>query len=335
MDRMRLYDILYALTAEGGREEALFGACGPAAREAFRRSLAGNSFPELWFEVPLAGGPWLDFHSLTSYGDVAGTRAAFARHGGTYADALAWFARQEPGKVRQLALSYDTHVRDVEHPAVQLLVDGPDPSAPLAFLEAAGRPYLRGPYTAFTRAMPRIWYACYVGVFPGREAAGEPWLRVECIVGDRCQRAYADDAGALRNHLECIGMGEFGGELVSGVQEIARSPFPLELQFNVGPDGTALPALSASVRFQPKDWADVNRLEQIGRLASWLQARNLVDGRFGLLAQTTFAKRVERDGESATTSCFPAFVKLRYREGLPPDAKAYLMARAQKGGERI
>ena len=332
---MKLYDILYALAAEGGREKALFGDCGPAAREAYQRSLAGDGFPELWFEAPLAGDPWLDFHSLTSYGDVAGAKAAFAGHGGAYADALAWFARQEPGKVRQLALSYDTSKGDVERPAVQLLVDGPDPSVPPAFLEAASRPELRGAYAGFARAMPSGWYACYVGVFPGREAAGDPWLRVECIVGDGCQRAYADDAGALRSHLAGIGMGELDGGLVSGVQGLARSPFPLELQLNVGSDGTALPALSASVRFQPRDWESDGGRAAIGHLATWMQERGLADGRCGLLPQTAFAKRVERDGESATLSCFPAFVKLRYREGLPPDAKAYLMARVQKGGERI
>ena len=108
MDRMRVYDIIYALAARDGREEALFGGCRQPAREAFQRSLAGEGFPELWFEIPLAGDPWLDFHALTSHGDVAGTQAAFAGHGGAYASALAWFAAQKPGKVRQLALSYDT-----------------------------------------------------------------------------------------------------------------------------------------------------------------------------------------------------------------------------------
>ena len=241
MDRARIYDIIYALAAKGGREEALFGSCGPAAREAFARSLTGDAFPELWFEIPLAGKPWMDFHALVSYEDVAGARAAFAGHGGAYAEALAWFAAQGPDKVRQLALSYDTHVGNIEAPAVQLLVDGPDPAVPLAFLAAASRPDLRDAYSGFTRAMPSEWYACYTGVFPGRDAAdADPWLRVECIVGDECQQAYAEDAAALREHLASVGMGEFDDSLVSGIQELARSSFPLEFQFNVGADGAAL-----------------------------------------------------------------------------------------------
>ena len=126
MDRTRVYDIIYALAARDGREAALFGNCGPAAREAFARSLAGEAFPELWFEVPLAGEPWMDFHSLVSHDDVAGTRASYAGHGGAYAGALSWFAGQEPQTVRQLALSYDTHAGDVDRPAVQVLLDGRD-----------------------------------------------------------------------------------------------------------------------------------------------------------------------------------------------------------------
>lgn len=53
MDHMKLYDIIYALAAQGEREAALFGTCASATREAPRRSLTGETFPELWFEIPL------------------------------------------------------------------------------------------------------------------------------------------------------------------------------------------------------------------------------------------------------------------------------------------
>lgn len=331
MDRTMVYDMLYAIAAQGEREGALFGSYGAAAREAFVRSLVGEAIPELWFELPLLGEPWFDLHALTAYGDVAGTQATFAGHRGAYADALAWFAGQAPGTVRQFALSYDSHLGDVEHPAVQLLVNGPDPSVPQAFLGAAGRADLQAPYGEFVRAMPSGWYACYAGVFPGREAAGaRAFVRVECIVGDSCQRLYASEAQALRGDLARIGLEDVDGGLVDGVQELARSSFPLELQFDVGPDGMALPVLSASVRFQPGDWSDPARMGEIGRLAGWMQARGLADGRCALLARTAFAKRLKKADESVVLSCFPAFAKLRWREGCPPDAKAYLMARAAR-----
>ena len=332
MDRTFIYDLLYALVAQNGREAALFGACGPIAHEAFERSLVADAFPELWFELPLLGEPWLDLHALTSYRDVAGKQATFAGLSGVYNDALAWFAGQAPGKVRQLALSYDTHAGDVGSPAVQLLVNGPDPTVPQNFLAAAHRAELQAAYKSFVRAMPAQWYACYTGVFPGRDAAGtDPWVRVECIVGAQCQQAYANDISALAKHLASIGMHNMGSDLVVGVQELAKLPFPLELQFNVRPDGTALPALSASVRFQPRDLLNLSRRDVLLRLLGWVQARGLADDRCELLPQTVFAKRAQRAGEAVTISCLPAFIKLRWREGYSPDAKAYLIAQANRG----
>ena len=329
MDYLKLYDIIYALAARDGREAALFGDCASAAREAFSRSLAGAEFPELWFELPLTGDPWLDFHALTSYKAVAGTEASFSGQGGAYADALAWFAGQEPHKVRQLALSYDTSVGDVDHPAVQLLMDREGLAVTLEFLEAAGRSDAKDSFRTFASGIPREWYACYVGAFPGRdEIDSSPWVRVECIVGGEDQQAYARDAGALREHLAQVGIAEIDDEAIGCMQVLARSPFPLELQFNVNPSGMALPVVSASVRFQPKDWTDDAQRAEIGRLVAWMQGRGLADGRCKQVVETTFSKRVAHDGESALLSCFPAFVKLRWRKGESIDAKAYLMAGA-------
>jgi hypothetical protein len=83
------------------------------------------------------------------------------------------------------------------------------------------------------------------------------------------------------------------------------------------------------VRFKPEDWLDQERLGEIGRLASWAQAQGLADERWKLLKDVLIAKRVTRKGASAMLACFPAFVKLRWREGRPMDAKAYLLAEVQ------
>lgn len=73
-----IYDIIYALMAQEGREAALFGDGAPLAHEAFERSLAGAAFPELWFELPLAGDPWFD---VTRAGAAGSTFAASLRFG--------------------------------------------------------------------------------------------------------------------------------------------------------------------------------------------------------------------------------------------------------------
>ena len=340
MNRELMYQFIYGLAASNGREQELFGGCGPAAYEAFVRSLVAKGFPELWFELPLAGEPWLDLHALISYEDVAGTQPAFAGLGGVYADGLAWFASQKPGKVRQLALSYDSSRGEVERPALQLLVNGPDASVPEAFLRAAGRADAVADYHAFVGRMPQEWYACYVGVFPSRDVAGSsPWTRVECIVRDEAQQAYARDVERLRADLAKVGLASGGAEgpdnplddeALACIQELARSPFPLEFQFNVGTDGLAQPCLSASVRFQGPDWTDVGQRAEAERLYALAQDWGLADDRWRLLRDTAFAKSATRNGVVTRLVCFPAFIKLRWRAGERPDAKAYLMAWAEE-----
>ncbi|MEE0026575.1 MAG: hypothetical protein U0J70_03215 [Atopobiaceae bacterium] len=41
---------------------------------------------------------------------------------------------------------------------------------------------------------------------------------------------------------------------------------------------------------------------------------------------TVYANRVAFAGKSARLYCYPAFIKLRWRDGEPLDAKAYLVA---------
>ncbi|MDO4537165.1 MAG: hypothetical protein Q4B54_03305, partial [Coriobacteriales bacterium] len=61
---LAIYDALYSLAADEGREEALFGSCAPLAREAFCRSELRDmdEFPLLWFELFLTGEPRFDLH---------------------------------------------------------------------------------------------------------------------------------------------------------------------------------------------------------------------------------------------------------------------------------
>lgn len=321
IERERLYDLIYALAACDGRDAKLFGRGTSAAREAFARGLCGDAFPELWFEVPLAGDAWFDVHMLVSRESMRGDKA-FAGLEGAYADALAWFTRSEG--TRQLALSFDSSTGDASHPAVQLLLNTEGMATTQGFLSAVGRADLADPYQSFVDRMPKNWYACYSGVFPARPGAG--WVRVECIVDEKAQRSYANGPESLSAHLAQVGIGDVDGKMLSHACELARSPFPLELQFDVGKDGHALPRLGASVRFQPQDWTDSGALEHVERLFLKAEEWGIADGRWRCLRETAFAMRTALGKEAVTLWCFPAFLKVRWRDGDGLDAKAYLMA---------
>ena len=264
---------------------------------------------------------------LVAHGDRY-EHASFAGLGGAYADALAWFANSED--TRQLALSFDTGRGVVDKPAIQLLMERRNVDTACDFLAAAGRADLTDAYRSFMHAMPSAWYACYLGVFPARTSKDcevrANWLRVECIVGHELQHAYAQDAELLRAHLEQVGLLELGDTLIPRVQELARSSFPLEFQFDVDADGGAMPTFSASVRFSAKDWQSASQRAAIDQQWQRAQDWGLADDRWRQLASTVYANRVAFAGKSARLYCYPAFIKLRWRDGEPLGAKAYLVA---------
>lgn len=329
MDNRVLYDILYALAASNGREQALFGKCASAARKAFACSTAGG-FPEIWFEVPLLGTPRFDLHALTHCGTLDPEKMCPAEETGGFPEVFSWFARQGQN-ARQLALSWDLMPDRTPSAAIQLLVGGKDPDTVTGFLSAAGREDAAERYRLFSGRMPGDWFACYFGVFPGRPGSN---LRVECIPAPHLQGAYAKDPELLRKHLEQAGIRGFGDTLLSRSRLLAGTPFRLEFQFDVGADGLAGPVFGASLRFAcpPGDdtWQCFDANGEAGRLMEQVQAWGLADGRWRLLNDTMFAMRVTREGEARRLFCFTAFVKLRWRNGEPLDAKAYLMADAQK-----
>ncbi len=325
-DRRMLYDIIYALAAKDGRESALFGTCAPVAKEAFCRSLVGDTFPELWFELPLAGDPWFDLHSLVSHADIAGTNVRYAGHEGRYDDALTWFASCEEG-VRQLAMSYDVSSGDIDCPAVQLLVDRRGSDVVGGFLGAVGRPEALDAWRTFCRNMPDSWYACYTGVFPGRvQRAFAPFLRMECIVNAAMRHEYVRNGPALAGHLRDVGGFWANDTLVVQCQQLVTSPFPFEFQFDVQEDGSAGPTLGASVRFHTADWMDAGARGSMAQLMDRVSSWGLADDRWRLLADMVYAKRVTLDDKAVSLYCYPAFLKLRWRDGAPLDAKAYLIA---------
>lgn len=245
-------------------------------------------------------------------------------------EAFAWFARRGP-EARQLALSWDVSAGDLGQPAVQLLVNTRDPEVTCGFLEAAGRPDATGAYRTFAGRLPRDWYACYAGVFPRRTV---PFLRVECIPTAGLQQAYATNPELLGEHLRQTGLGQLGDTLVPWCQRLAGTPFQLEFQFDVDPRGSARGTVGASVRFAAPvgygAWKPFRPDAEGGELMRQAMERGLVDERWRLLADTAFATRLRHDGASALLYGYPAFFKLRWRDGEPLDAKVYLIAGVQQ-----
>lgn len=326
MDYLTLYSIIYALAARGGREAALFGPTAPRSQEAFSQSMVEDVFPELWFEMPLMGEPWFDLHALTSRDSLRPDMNFTDQTTGGYPHVFEWFSRQEDA--RQLALSWDIGSRDATTPAIQLLLKRSNMDVMCEFLEVVGRPDVTDAYRSFIRRMPRDWFACYTGTFPNRPGTA---VHVECIPSAGMQDAYAQDPSLLEDHLHQAGITDLGDTLLSRCHLMAQMPFQLEFQFEVLADGSVGSTFGASVRFAPPT-LETPRMDSFqedgaaGKLMELVESWGLADERWHLLQGTSFSKRATRGEESMAIYAFPAFIKLRWREGKPLDAKTYLMA---------
>jgi hypothetical protein len=162
-------------------------------------------------------------------------------------------------------------------------------------------------------------------VFPGRSGArGVDWSRAECIVPDELQADYVRDADLLRADLEGVGIDFLDDEAIEDLRSLADSGFRIEFQFNVGADGSALPVLSASVRFEVEDWLDDERRRGIFGLARWLMRKGYADERILEFPKMLIATKVKHGDDARVVRSYPAFLKLRWRKGMAPDGKGYL-----------
>lgn len=326
LDYFEIYDAIYMLAADEGCEEALFGSCKTLAREAFQRSLMGDEFPIIWFEVPLAGDPRFDLHVSTSRKALnKGVKLAPAATN-SYDELFRWYAEEETGG-NGLAFAYDVCEGRIDTPAIHVNVnDSPLSDMDRFFTLAADKGAARC-YDDFVSRLPQGWRVWYAGVHPGRP--GMP-VRVDCFVHRKLREAYARDVSLLERDLRACGFTSIGPALLSLAEPILESPFSLELQFDVMRDDAVGPTLGISASFPTMPGAAMRSLfsedEAAGILMRKTELLGLADERWHHIPNATFAKSVNLDGDTLLLYCLPTFEKLRMRHGEPLDAKVYLYA---------
>ena len=196
VDAVMLYETLYSLASKSSADQ-LFGLNSPLAQEAFRRALAGQEMPIIWFEVPLSGAPRFDLHVAHS-NDALHKGALFAADAmDGNGELLNWYAsnqRQGGG----LALAYDVGDGRVEAPAVHVNVNGASAFDAKGFFNCVCRADATALYERFIKRLPQGWRVWYFGVHPGR--LGAP-VRVDCFVDKALKQRYAVDSAKFKEDL--------------------------------------------------------------------------------------------------------------------------------------
>ena len=328
LDQLILYDTIYELAADEGRAEVLFGTCAPLAHKAFKRSLIGEGFPIVWFEVPLMGEPRFDLHVALSR-ETLRTGACFAPDTGNgYDELFRWYAEEEAGG-RGLAFAYDVSEGRIDDPAVHVNVNRAPLSTMSRFFELAVGDDAAERYTGFARHLPRGWRIWYAGVHPGR--TGSP-VRIDCFVDPALKDAYAADGALLERDLRTCGFDAIGSALIDLTSPILEAPFALELQFDIMGKGALGSTLGISAGFPLSAADSVRKLfaenEPAAVLLGEIEQLGLSDERWQHIPNASFSKLVKLNDEVLALYCAPTFVKLRMRDGMPLDAKMYLQASA-------
>ncbi len=332
------YQVLLLQAADEERGPVLFGESQARARTLALPFIIGEEFPDVYFEHPLAGAPFLDVTVL--YGQLEpGTRVdspAAGEHGAM----LDWFAgvRSEHNSV-SCGFELDTKEADLPIAAVHF-----QPRSHLElvqpFCEIVGEPDRAELYLDMAARMPEGWPLSFFGMFRGRPASP---LRVCGYLSDSETRACAEDPTRLARVFDAIGFSAYDDAMLSQVSTLMGAVSKgADFQFDIWPDGRLGPIFAVDLQFgieQPEAVRANFEQGSASRIMGILEGWGIADGRWRLGAEAAFARAIPvelPDGEKGryAFTLMPQWAKVRWAKGELQPAKLYHLGKAGLvGGE--
>lgn len=338
LTELDIYKILIAHLARGERKTKLFGDL-KLSEKAFANSLIGSEFPNIYYEIYLQGEPRTDMHvSVDSESIHACRNIPPQLGGGGYEKFFAWYKTTRG--MRALHFAYDLSEKRTDSHGIQLFFELPFSEVKEYFRimgSEASAEYLR----EFQARAPEGWSPTYFALLQGRP--GSP-VRIDYFVKKERQEIYAKDINAFGEDLKSVGFDAVSDEFLRFCDEIAKAPFPMELQFNVlgggkmdstiGVSATLAPAaLGLHQSGQPTFLQTRESFSEGGAAFQLLQraeAWGLSDRRWRYAKDIIFHKRLSFGGANVFLFSVPVFLKVRWRRGKPLDAKLYDIAGARQ-----
>ncbi len=324
---------LLLLQAEGnGRDTALFGGTADRVRDAVPPFLIGGKFPEIYLEFPLAGEPFLDVTLL--YGDLEEDARVNSPLASGCEGILAFYAR-ERAKEPAITFGFEIDCGEQAPSAAGIHFQPRRLTQYVApFCEVAGSPEKAELYLAQDERMPQGWPLSYFGMFRGR--IGSP-LRVCGYLEEGEKRACAADPIRLGRALDQAGFSAFDADVLAQAARVLElAPTYAEFQFDALADGSLGDMFAIGVHFDSLPSAEVRRSFAEGAgaaIMAQLREWGIADDRVGHVGEMTFTRGMHihsDDGSSAPFgfSLIPAWLKVRWRNGILEPAKLYMNASA-------
>lgn len=323
------FEVLCLQAADDGRGPVLFGESLARARREVRAFMVGSKFPDVYFEFPLVGDPFLDVTVL--YGELEpGTHIESMAADDSDA-MLAWCGskKKEFGDI-SFGFELDTKCEELPRAAIHFQprthVELVEP-----FCEIVGEPAYAQLYLETARRMPEGWPLSFFGMFRGRPGAP---LRIcgylDVAERDRC----ANDPCALARAFDAIGFSAYDDVMLQQVSQLMRkAPGSVDFQFDVYPDGTMGDVFAIDLNFdieQPEavqgSYATGPAAQVMGQLESWGAA----DQRWRMGGDAAFARSIPVELDDGGIGLFsftlmPHWAKARWTKGVLQPSKLYML----------
>ena len=327
-----LFHVLLLQAADEGRGKALFGPSVKRVREALPPFMKGAGLPDVYFEFPLAGEPFLDVTVL--YGELGGDTHIDSPAAQGTDGMLAWYegARREHGDI---ACGFELDTKRAGLPLAAIHFQ-PRRNTHLVrpFCETIGE-QLRGElYLAQAARMPDGWPLSFFGMFRGRPDSP---LRVCGYLDPGEQAACAEDPAHVAQMLDAAGFSAYDASMLGRVSELlAATPGQADFQLDVLPDGSLGDTFAIDLRFETAQPQAVRASFANGpaaRIMSMLERWGAADSRWKQGGDTAFARAIPvqlPDGSWGRQSftLMPQWVKARWTAGVLQPSKLYLLGKS-------
>ncbi len=320
---LQLYDIIIDHVIRDERKEILFGDCGPIARKAFISAILGDEFSWSWLEIPLIGKPCFDLHVSVSQVSIDNCESFPANlGGGGFEEAFAWSRGRKNGN--GLIFGFDVSKGNQKSIGLQCLGNGHSGDES-GFFRALGNPKAIEGFRMFLERMPETWEMLYFGFFMGRTG---PQIRIDCSCTSEIKNTYSKSPEFFREDLIKLGFTAISDKMLYQACRLASFSFPLNLQFDVGEDGTMGNTIGISPDFKHRFTSKTQRLDfssgsEVYNLIKEIQSWGIADERCRLLGDVVYTWRFPFNNRVIYLVNLPGFIKVRWRDGEPIDSKAY------------
>ena len=323
------FQVLLLQLSDSSRGELLLGDSVERARSACPAYLVGDDLPDVYFELPLAGDPFLDVTVL--YGKMpSDARLEGGDEDGTNR-MIEWFA-SSCSEIDGVSMGFEL---DTGKPSFAQAGVHFQPRAHTElvkpFCEAAGEPERAALYLGQASRMPDEWPLSFFGMFRGR--AGSP-LRVCGYLGATEKRACAGDPAHLSSAFDAIGFTSYDDSMLATVCEVLDvAPGSVDFQFDVLPDGSLGEVFALDVQFEIQQPEFVHASFEDGagaQVMSLSERMGAADARWRQAVGAAFARAlpVKRDDGVAASYAFtlmPQWVKVRWKAGVLQPSKLYYL----------